>query len=488
MPNSRLSQAALTDLPAGIALPAYDHADTTPGIVHLGVGAFHRAHQAVFIDDCLNRGETEWGIVAASLRSPDTRDAIAPQDNLYTYCERDGREEKLRVIGSILETLVAPENPALLIDRLCDPRVRLVTLTVTEKGYLANLSERTLMRDHPDISHDLENPEAPRSIHGFLLSAIRRRRDEGSVPLTLLSCDNLPSNGTVLQTLLVEFAGMSDPDLADYIARHVSCPCAMVDRIVPATTGADRLAVAHGLGVSDAWPVVAEPYFRWVIEDHFTHGRPRLEASGVEFVDDVEPYEHMKLRMLNGAHTAIAAIGQITGLATVADIYAEARVRAFIDRYWQEVAPTLSPLVNGADYVAGLRSRFVNPALRHRAVQIASDASQKVPQRILAPLMELRADESAHGAVMTALALWIRSCAARNEAGEPIVIHDPAFNGWAAPDQETLPSGAVIERFLGFDRVFNAQCRAEPQFAAALTAAYHAIRTQGALNAIEMTG
>lgn len=486
MSNSRLCQAALPALPAAIALPAYDRAGVTPGIVHLGVGAFHRAHQAVFVDDCLNRGETGWGIVAASLRSPDTRDAIGPQDNLYTYCERDGRDETFRVIGSILEMLVAPENPARLIDRLCDPQVRIVTLTVTEKGYLANLSERALMRDHPDIRHDLENPEAPRSIYGFLLSAVRRRRAEGSVPLTLLSCDNLPSNGRVLQTLLVEFARMNDPDLADHVARDVSCPCVMVDRIVPATTGVDRLAVAHGLGIMDAWPVVAEPYFRWVIEDRFPHGRPQLEASGVEFVEDVEPYEHMKLRMLNGAHTAIAAIGQVAGLTTVADVYAEARVRTFIDRYWREVATTLSPLVSGADYAVGLRGRFANPALRHRAVQIASDASQKVPQRILAPLMELRGDRRAHGAVMMALALWIRSCAARNEAGEPIVIQDPVFNGWASPDQEALPAEAVIERFLSFDRVFGGQCRAEPEFAAALTAAYHAIRTKGALNAIGM--
>ncbi|MFK3781338.1 mannitol dehydrogenase family protein [Agrobacterium sp. NPDC089420] len=488
MSNTRLCQTTLAALPAGIAAPAYDRAGVTPGIVHLGVGAFHRAHQAVFVDDCLNRGEAGWGIVAASLRNADTRDALAPQDNLYTYCERDGRDERLRVVGSILETLVAPESPARLIERLCDPRVRIVTLTVTEKGYLANLSERRLMRDHPDLVHDLENPDAPRSIHGFLLAAIRRRRAEGAVPLTLLSCDNLPANGTVLRLLLTEFAHISDPDLADYIASAVSCPCAMVDRIVPATTGADRLAVAHGLGVADAWPVVAEPYFRWVIEDRFPHGRPGLEASGVEFVDDVEPYEHMKLRMLNGAHTAIAAIGQIAGLATVTDIYAEVRVRAFVDRYWREVASTLSPLVSGADYVAGLRTRFANPALRHRAVQIASDASQKVPQRILAPLLELRRDNRAHGAVMMALALWIRSCAARNEAGEPIIIQDPAFNGWTAPDQEFLPSEAVIERFLGFDRVFSAPCRAEPGFAAALTAAYHTIRTKGVLTAIEMAG
>lgn len=480
-----LSEATLSTLPAGIAVPAYDRANVTPGIVHLGVGAFHRAHQAVFIDDCLGRGETGWGIIAASMRSADTRDAIAPQDNFYTYCERDGKTEKLRIIGSILEVLVAPEDPARLIDRLSDRRVRIVTLTVTEKGYLANLSERRLLRDHPDILHDLENGDRPRSIHGALVAAIRRRRAEGSVPLTLLSCDNLPSNGKVLQALLVEFAGLGDPELADYIAQKVSCPCVMVDRIVPATTDTDRTAVAEALGVSDAWPVVAEPYFRWVIEDHFPHGRPKLEASGVEFVDDVEPYEHMKLRMLNGAHTAIAAIGQITGLETVADVYREPGVRHFIDRYWRDVDPTLSAAVDGPIYVVGLRQRFANPSLQHRAVQIASDASQKVPQRILAPLGELRDQGRNHSAVLMALALWIRSCAARNEVGEPIVIRDAAFNEWPAVDQDALSPAQVIERFLGFDRVFSAVWGAKPAFAVALTAAYQTIKNKGALGAIE---
>jgi fructuronate reductase len=485
VPGNRLSQATLAHLPANITVPTYDRSSVTPGIVHLGVGAFHRAHQAVFVDDCIGRGETQWGIVAASMRSADTRDALAPQDNLYTYCERDGHTETQRIIGSILEILVAPEDPGRLIDRLCDPRVRIVTLTVTEKGYLANLSEQTLLRTHPDILNDLDATKPARSIHGVLVAAIRRRRAEGAVPLTLVSCDNLPSNGKVLKALLVEFAGVTDPELADYIAQNISCPCVMVDRIVPATTDRDREAVAASLGVEDVWPVVAEPYFRWVIEDHFPHGRPHLEASGVEFVDDVEPYEHMKLRMLNGAHTAIAAIGQITGLETVADVYADPRVRRFIDRYWREIAPTLSAHLDGAGYVEGLRTRFANPSLRHRAVQIASDASQKVPQRILAPLAELIGEGRPHNAVLMAAALWIRSCAARNENGDPIVIHDPAFNEWPAIDQQVLSPEQVVERFLGFERVFGPEWKNRPNFTAALAKACRAIQTHGALSAID---
>lgn len=491
--TERLSAATLTRLPADVQRPAYDRAAVTPGIVHLGIGAFHRAHQAVLIDDCLGRGETGWGIIAASLRSPETRDLLAPQDALYTYCERDGETERLRVIGAILEVLVAPEDPAALIDRLCDPRVRIVTLTVTEKGYLANLSERRLLRDHADLRHDLAYPQAPRSIYGFLLAAIRRRRAEGSVPLTLLSCDNLPSNGKVLAALLAEFAGMAGPGMADpglvaHIAQDISCPCVMVDRIVPATRDADRAQVQQALGLKDAWPVVAEPYFRWVIEDRFAHGRPALEASGAEFVAEVEPYEHMKLRMLNGAHTAIAAIGQIAGLDTVADVYADPRVRGFVDRYWRKAAVTLSPDLDGAGYAAGLRGRFANRALQHRAVQIASDASQKVPQRILSAIADLRGMGAPHDALILALALWIRSCAAQNEAGARIDIRDPAFLDWSAPHDAALPAQEVIDHYLRFDRVFSAEWRDAPGFAAALTDAYARIMTLGALDAAGMMG
>lgn len=481
----RLSSAALDALPAEVAVPSYDRSLVTAGIVHLGLGAFHRAHQAVFIDDCVGRGEVGWGIVAASLRNPDTRDAITPQDNLYTFCLRDGGTETLRVIGSILETIVAPENPERLLDCLSDPAVRIVTLTVTEKGYLANLAAGTLLLDHPDIGHDLAHPGRPRSIYGFLLEAIRRRRAAGTLPLTLLSCDNLPSNGRMLHRLLAAFADLSDPELAAFVRSDVSCPCVMVDRIVPATTDEDRETISAALGVTDAWPVVAEPYFRWVIEDKFRHGRPALELSGAEFVADVEPYEHMKLRLLNGAHTAIAAIGQITGLETVAEAYANPRVRRYIDLYWTQVVTTVDPVVGAADYVAHLRQRFANPALRHRCVQIASDASQKLPQRLLAPLRDLLAQGRDPSALVLAVALWIRSCARLNEEGGPITIHDPAFHQWNDADHKDRNAAATVERFLHFRQVFDPASGRQAGIAAALTAALDEISQHGALGAIE---
>ncbi|NTJ65912.1 mannitol dehydrogenase family protein [Agrobacterium rhizogenes] len=484
--SERLSSATLSKLPANVALPKYDRTTVTPGIVHLGVGAFHRAHQAVFTHDCLNAGETEWGIIAASLRSGDTQQALQPQDNLYCLSLRDGEGEQLRIIGALVKTIVAPEDPAALLHALTDPAIRIVTLTVTEKGYTANLAERTLLRDHADVVHDLANPARPRSVLGFLAEAISRRRDVGVAPFTLLSCDNLPSNGRTLLRVLTEFASLRSPDLGAFIASNVSSPSSMVDRIVPATTDEDRARIAAELGVEDAWPVMAEPFFQWVIEDRFATGRPQWQHSGVEFVEDVVPFEHMKLRMLNGSHTAIAAIGQIAGLETVSKAFGHPTVRNFIQRYWAQVSPTLDPAVDGKSYSDRLTSRFDNPSLRHRTLQIASDASQKVPQRILEPLRELIAAHRPHEALVYAVAAWIRSCADTNETGQPLTVNDAAFQTWSAkPDQTRTEVAAVIRQFLEFYTVFDPSWKENEHFIRALTAALQNIREHGIIAALD---
>jgi len=258
----------------------------------------------------------------------------------------------------------------------------------------------------------------------------------------------------------------------------------MVDRIVPATTSLDRDTIRTALGVEDAWPVVAEPYFRFVIEDRFPHGRPMLEMSGVEFVADVEPYEHMKLRMLNGAHSAIAAAGQITGLATVADAWSEPAIRRFIDAYWHAVKQTLSTAVDGEAFAAGLRERFGNLALQHRTMQIASDASQKLPLRILAPLRELLEVNADSRPLVLAVALWIRSCAKVDETGKPITVLDPVFNEWDAPDQPRKEPDDVVEHFLTFTRTFGDDLPNNAALVADLKAAYRDIREKGTLAAI----
>jgi fructuronate reductase len=410
----RLSNASLGSLPSSVETPRYDRGTAVAGIVHLGLGAFHRAHQAVFVDDCLNAGEAGWGIVGASLRSADTRDALAPQDGLYTVSVVDGSGEKLRVIGSILSSLVAPENPAALLDALTDPGVKIVTLTVTEKAYLRDASGE-LDEKHPDIVWDLKNRAAPKTVHGFLTEAVARRRTAGTEPFTVLSCDNLPANGATLKRLLVAFAKLRDPDLGRFVEEKIAFPSSMVDRIVPATTDDDRARIGNALGVADAWPVTTEPFLQWVIEDHFPAGRPGWERFGVEMVKNVEPFEDMKLRLLNGAHSSIAYLGLLMGHATVSEAFSDPLIRKFVARLWAEAIPSL-PQGAGLKpeaYTAELTKRFDNPALKHRTAQIGNDGSQKLPQRIVATATERAEAGGGIRHLMLAPAAWIAACGAR---------------------------------------------------------------------------
>lgn len=412
--RGRLSNKALAVLDRDIARPAYDRGAVTTGIVHLGVGAFHRAHQAVYVDDCIAAGETGWGIVGASLRSTDTRDALAPQDGLYTLAVRDSGGEALRVIGSIQSLLVAPENAAALLDVLARREVRIVTLTVTEKAYL-RAPGGGLDTAHPDIVHDLADGAAPKTVHGLLAEALARRRNRGIEPFTVLCCDNLPANGRTVRRVLLDFASQRDRSLARYIENEVAFPSSMVDRIVPATTDADRTRVGERLGVDDAWPVMTEPFTQWVVEDHFPTGRPDWERFGVEMVADVTPFEDMKLRLLNGAHSAIAYLGLLSGLATVDRAFADPAIRRFVDGLWAEAVPTL-PAGAGLDpgsYTRRLVQRFSNRALAHQTRQIATDGSQKLPQRIVAPALSRLRDGAGAGHLALVIAAWIAACAAR---------------------------------------------------------------------------
>ncbi len=422
---ARLSERSLAALPSGVAIPSYDRGAVTPGIVHIGVGAFHRAHQAVYVDDCLAAGELDWGIVGASLQSAATADAIGPQDGLYTLSVRGGDGEALRVIGSIGQVLVAPQSPAALLDALCDPRIRIVTLTVTEKAYLRNAAG-DLDAGHPGIVADLADPAQPTTVHGFLVEALARRMSAGVPPFTILSCDNLPANGETLHRLLVQFAGLRSFALAEHV-RSVSCPSSMVDRIVPATTDADRQRISAMLGVDDAWPVVTEPYSQWVVEDRFPSGRPAWENSGVTMVRDVRPHEEMKLRLLNGAHSAIACLGLLCGQDTVAKSFGDPAIRRFIRSLWEESADTL-PRDAGLDipqYIASLTRRFDNPALAHRTAQIANDSSQKLPQRIVAPALDRLATGKPAGHLPLVIAAWIHAAESRGRALLEELFTDP---------------------------------------------------------------
>ncbi|MFI0842746.1 mannitol dehydrogenase family protein [Mesorhizobium sp. IMUNJ 23232] len=414
--GQRLGPATLPTIRAA-TVPGYDRSAVTEGIVHLGVGAFHRAHQAVYVDDCLGAGERDWGITGVSLRSPDTRDALAPQDGLYTIAVRSGEGDALRVIGSMKSLLVAPEDPGAVLARLADPRVRIVTLTVTEKAYLRG-ADGNLDAGHADVVWDVANPDRPRTVFGFLAGAMARRRAAGVPPFTVLCCDNLPANGETVRRLMLQFAGLAGGDLAAFIENEVAFPSTMVDRIVPATTDADRERVSETLGAKDAWPVMTEPFMQWVVEENFPTGRPRWEKFGVTMVKDVAPFEDMKLRLLNGAHSGIAYLGLLTGHPTVADSFGDPLIRGFVERYWREVIPTL-PKDAGLDtdaYTAALAERFSSPALRHRTAQIAMDGSQKLPQRIIASArLRLREGQSVTHLMLVAAA-WIAACRKRGRS------------------------------------------------------------------------
>ncbi|QBY01740.1 mannitol dehydrogenase family protein [Rhodophyticola sp. CCM32] len=401
----RLSPDTLSSV-RNVQRPTYERADVTPGIVHLGLGNFHRAHQAVYVEDCLAM-TPDWGIRGVSLRRPDMRDALAPQGGLYTLAVRDGAGTRARIIGSVLEVLVAREGVAPVLAALCDPATRIVSLTVTEKGYCRD-GAGDLDTSHPGIAADLARPEAPVSVPGLLVEALRLRREAGLQPFTVLSCDNLPANGATLARVVGQFARLRDPALAGWIGAEVAFPSSMVDRIVPATTAEDRAGIAALSGLEDAWPVVTEPFCQWVVEDHFPAGRPDLAAAGVQFVGDVAPYEHMKLRMLNGAHSTLAYLGQIKGYETVADVMQDALLADLVAAVMAEAAGTLPlPRAELELYASSLQTRFRNPALHHKTAQIAMDGSQKLPQRLLAPLTEAHETGRPWGALATGVAGWV---------------------------------------------------------------------------------
>lgn len=484
----RLCAAALATLPASIRRPSYDRGSVTAGIVHLGIGAFHRAHQAVYTDDILGR-DPGWGIVGASLRSAGTRDALEPQDGLYTLAVRSGEGEALRIVGSIGQVLVAPEDPQALLARMSDPRVRIVSLTVTEKGYCHDPATGKLNEDHPDIVSDLANPSAPASAPGFIVEALRRRREAGIPPFTVLTCDNLPSNGRVAKKVIDRFARLRDPDLGAYVEAEALCPSTMVDRIVPATTDSDRAEIAEAAGLSDAWPVVTEPFTQWVIEDRFAAGRPAWDEAGAEFVADVEPYEHMKLRLLNGSHSLMAYLGYLAGFETISQAIADpgfARlVGGFMD---EEVTPTLA-VPPGADvtaYKRALLERFGNPALKHRTWQIAMDGSQKLPQRLLATVRDRLKTGAPIDRLALGVAAWMRYVAGTDEAGREIDVRDPMADRLceiarsAGPDADRLTPA-----LLGVREVFGSDLPADPRFTGPLRTALQRLYADGAKRAVE---
>jgi len=424
----RLSTAALDALPASVERPRYDRSAVTPGIVHLGLGAFCRSHLGVHTDDAIAAGDLDWGIIGVDTMSPAIRDALDPQDDLYTVFVRGADGDKARVIGAFIKVMVAPEDPEAVLARMIDPATRIVTLTVTEKGYCQDAATGTLDESHPAIVADLANPTVPRSVPGLVTEGLRRRREAGLPPFTVLCCDNLPQNGKTVSRVVIRFAQLRDAELGAWVAANVSFPCTMVDRITPATQPEDKAAVAEALGVEDAWPVVTEPFLQWVVEDRFPLGRPKWEVAGALMVDDVTAYEETKLRCLNGAHSTLAYLGVVSGIETISDAMADPHLPKIIRRLWDEdVIPTLPPIpgIDPVAYTKALEERFRNPALRHKTLQISSDGSQKLPPRLLNPALERVREGKTPRLIALAVAAWMRFQLGVTESGAEYVIADP---------------------------------------------------------------
>jgi fructuronate reductase len=482
---ARLSNATLPGV-RGIT-PGYDRGRITAGIVHLGVGAFHRAHQAVYVDDLL-ASDPGWGIVGASLRSTRTAAALNPQDGLYTLQVDEGS----RIVGSLLRVVTLEAGSEALLQQLTDPAVRLVSLTVTEKGYCHDPAHGTLALAHPDIAADLAQPRSPRSAPGIIVEALRRRRADGVGPFSVMSCDNLSHNGEVARAVVVGLAGEIDATLAGHIDRNVSFPSTMVDRIVPASTPGDRARVLAATGVVDEWPVVAEPFTQWVIEDAFCAGRPAFEAADVQMVADVAPYEAMKLRMLNASHSAIAYLGYLAGHATVAEAMADNDFEQFVAAMMsEEVIPSLSMpgSVDLAGYRDALLARFRNPRIRHQTWQIAMDGSQKLPQRLLGTIRIRLARGQHFDRLALAVAGWIRFAGGRDEAGGTIDVRDPLqqrFAALSAACADDVPARA--RAFVDIPEIFGEDLARDATFMRRIGDALSSLYAMGAQRAVARLG
>jgi fructuronate reductase len=484
-----LSRTTLPKIPPVVRAPTHDATRLKTGIVHLGVGAFHRAHQAVYTDDVIQSGDMRWGILGASLRSADTRDALQGQDWLYTLAENSQSGMRLRVIGSLQGLLVAPENPTALTEAMSEPNVKIVSLTVTEKGYCHDPATGELDEEHPDIRHDLANPPTPRSALGLITRALNLRKQRNFAPFTVLCCDNLPANGHTVRKVVTRLANLQDQELGRYITNAVGFPSTMVDRIVPATTDADRNKVEAALGFHDRWPVITEDFTQWVVEDHFPAGRPDWAAT---FVSDVNPYETMKLRLLNGAHSCIAYLGYLSGHETVSDAMQDANLAAFVKRLMDtEATPTLR-LPAGADvesYKAALIKRFHNPLLRHRTWQIAMDGSQKLPQRLLGTVRERLKIGAPIECLALGIAAWMRYVTGTDEKRNPIDVRDPlSAELRRRADTAGLVADFLAPALLDIESIFGKDLPVNPAFTAAVTKALDQLIKCGARQTLASHG
>ena len=451
---------SLDALPPTVQKPAYTPAAHGAGIVHIGFGAFHKAHQAVYTDEALAASGGDWRIIGVSLRSPEPAQELTPQGGLFTVIERSASGTQARVIGSVHSALCLSTDRGAVLNALVAPETRIVSLTVTEKGYGVNRSTGGIDPAHPAIKADLADPANPQGVAGLLVWALGQRRKQGTPPFTVLSCDNLPENGALTRSLMIDFARHTAPELIEYIATEVAFPSSMVDRITPARTDATLALVEELIDRHDAAAIECEAFRQWVIEDHFPTGRPYWEAGGAIFAPDITPYEAMKLRMLNGTHSMLAYAGFLCGHKYVRDVMADPELATLVERYLKAAAATLDPL-DGVDfevYARDLAERFRNTHLGHETYQIAMDGSEKMPQRVFAAaLVALRRGQSL-ALFAFATAAWIRYTFGHGDDGSVYVLRDPR-QAELAPNHDDQGVATAVDHVLGLPGLCPSELR-----------------------------
>ena len=472
----------LDRLPADVTCPAYDRSQLKTRMVHIGFGAFHRAHQALASDKLAATG-SDWGYCEVNLNSGEVIQALRQQDLLYTVTEMADSSLSTRVVGVVTQALHGKSDGIdAVIEAMCQPDVAIVSMTVTEKGYCYMPSSGQLNPDHPDIVHDLAHPDAPRSLPGLILAAIIRRRARDLPPFSVMSCDNMPENGHVTRNVITQLAARHSSELADYIQTHLTFPSTMVDRIVPAMTAASFAALEARLGSRDPVAVEAEPFFQWVIEDNFVRGRPAWENAGAELVSDVLPFEEMKLRMLNGSHSFLAYLGYLAGYEHISDCMADASFRrAARALMLQDQAPTLRTQgVDLAAYADSLIARYENRAIKHRTYQIATDGTQKLPQRLLDSVRWHLRNGSACDLLLLSVAGWMRYVSGVDEHGQPIEIRDPLKEQLASIVAHSADGAERVNALIGLRAVFGHDLQQQAAFVQRVTELYQQLVSQGA--------
>ncbi|MCA1920869.1 mannitol dehydrogenase family protein [Buttiauxella noackiae] len=471
-------------LSAKAILPKYDRSKLVSRIVHLGFGAFHRAHQAVYADILANEHGSDWGYCEVNLIGGEQQIAdLKQQDNLYSVAEMSADAWHCRVVGVVKEAIHAQvDGLEAVFTAMTQPEVAIVSLTVTEKGYCHTPATGTILLDHPLIAHDLANPQQPKSAPGVIVEALARRKAAGLPAFSVMSCDNMPENGHVTRNVITAYAQAINPELATWIESHVTFPSTMVDRIVPAATAETLEQVAKATGVADPVAIACEPFRQWVIEDNFVAGRPEWEKAGAELVKDVLPYEEMKLRMLNGSHSFLAYLGYLAGYQHISECMLDENYRRTAHTLMlQEQAPTLK--VQGVDlakYADSLIARYTNPALRHRTWQIAMDGSQKLPQRWLDSIRWHLANGSKFSLLALGVAGWMRYVGGVDEQGNAIEVSDPLLSAIEQAVSASQEGETRVKALLGLKTIFGEDLPANEKFVAQVTESYLALRENGA--------